>query len=287
MKIVLSRGHSSAFSQDSDCRITAQEFLYSNAEPRILHFSLGPLGQVFAKLHQQGIVTDFKVQAEAKFWWVTLSGATRVWFAALPWGELPDLSLLLASPAPENFYIPWRGWRDSIWYDGPLLWIAAGKVQKAVFPGAAAELRVETLVASLDGASEWYRQRAVRGWKQSLAWAFREGLALDPQCGYRLQLPAASVQTLIVLLSLRLAYPALGFYWLDRPTLYASQWKRLAQNLNIEIWPPAASLPILRELKLDLHCERWSVELSQAFLLNLQSWIPLIPGRLMDFLMIK
>lgn len=284
MKLILSRGLAPTQIAAQDLTITSWNAPKLERQAGVLYFHLGLDGQPRIEAYDSSFALSLQFKAFDQLWQTVLPDGTRVWFGALPWGVLPDLNELCRDAGGRDLYLPWRSWREGLWYDGPLIWVESGQVQAISLPGAPSMLVIGTAFHDSSGAGDWYKVRAVRAWKISLAWAMRERLQLDPTQHYRLQLDEETGSSILGLIALRLAFPKIRFCWLDRPQTFGPQWKRLAQNLNIDIWLAPTQIRDCLNLPVDGLCRLWAKPLVRNFLHELQREVPLIPGRLLELI---
>lgn len=153
-------------------------------------------------------------------------------FGMLPWWQTPALASFRLS-AHGLCYLPFQGWQDGVWHDGPLVRLnGAGEVLALVTLGGAAQLT--TPLAGGAGVDvhvchAWLEDADGEGAKISLAEALlaRHGdlKAAELRLGRRDDRDAA----LCVLM--RVAYPAADLVCRDQNL--SPPWRRLLQNLGI------------------------------------------------------
>ncbi len=216
-------------------------------------------------------------------WECRLPDQTRVILAVNPWGVLPKLDLLLDQNGPRTCYLPYRGWHQGQWFDGPLIACERGEVKAYALPGSSSCL-VDSAAGARADLQDWLLQRRALGWKQSLALGFRQKLAFQKEALYSIESLQPTLAHTVALLGLRLAYPQVTLVCLHRPDSDQPQWKRLCQNLNIGTWLAKKQVEQAVSLSLDDLCSAWSGPVMHEFLAELHKQIPIFPGHLLQHL---
>jgi len=221
------------------------------------------------------------IQKHDAGWECRLPDQTSVILGVNPWGVLPDIALLLDQNRPRAFYLPYRGWHQGHWFDGPLIACERGEVKAYALPGNSRCL-VDSAVSAKSDLHEWLLLRRALGWKQSLALGFRQKLAFSNAAVYSIESLQATLSHTVALLGLRLAFPQVSFVCLHRPDSDQPQWKRLCQNLNIATWLAPKQMEHAERLSLDDLCSAWSGPVMHEFLWELRKHIPVFPGHLLE-----
>lgn len=174
-------------------------------------------------------------------------------------------------------YLPLQGWRSDLWKDGPILHFSVDGPMNIVLAGRAGTLRAEEGEAIPDW-DDFCVQNRLASWKDSLIeayqrrWPAREASVLD--------LTRWDAGTLAHLVLLRLAFPEARFFLDALPKEQSPAWRRLAQNLNIEI--PRHSLAAIPRFA---EPSAWGTdEFIRAFLVELQQTSPFVPKHLAEAL---
>lgn len=226
----------------------------------------------------QAIISDknqiqgpFAFQADGAFFRYALSPEFTIWTAVQNLDEFPE-SLWEKG---AGVYLPFQGWREQAWKDGPILHFQEKGPMNIVLAGRAGVLQAEDAPVIADWKDFWMQERFA-SWKDSLMEAYRQ--RWSPQKFSSLELIRWDAHTLLHLLLLRLSFPDCRFFVGSLPAEQTPGWKRLCQNLNVElpkVLPPSA--PLLKEPS------SWAQpEFLRDFLIAIQKNAPFIPLHLAE-----
>lgn len=221
-----------------------------------------------------------------------------------------DLSLILwrkpwwTPIEPEAFegsglrlVLPFQGWSEDIWYDGPLLAFAGRRVLAAVAAGPAGRLRIaaagkdlssDMVDLSWDGLFAELAKRRGQALKLSLLEALQRRAPASikdrPTAAFELSIATWTAQTAALLLLLRASFPEAAFYLDSASPPPSPGWKRYTQNLDIQ--PQRRAQEASERGRLQL-LDLWPADESshfREFLLAYQKEVPLVPQHLLESL---
>jgi hypothetical protein len=170
-------------------------------------------------------------------------------------------------------YLPFQGWWQDRWFDGPLLHFTEAGPTDIVLAGRPGQLiREGDAEEPLEDWGAWLRRESFASCKDSLITAYRQRYALRDS--YGLATPAWDLRALLHLTLHRLAFPQSRIFLHAEKDKVTPPWRRLCQNLNIEIPRYFTEDDAIRPLPLA------SDAFLQTFLIALQKQAPYVPGRL-------
>jgi|GEM_PF-3036013 hypothetical protein len=206
-----------------------------------------------------------------------LSAEETIVFLQRRWGQ--DDLLQTLDLSSRVYIVPFQAWWQGQWYDHDLCYFQEGRRRSWIGPGSAGRLVLthDQGPSHVGGDQNWFLHRA-QAWKQSLALAMRRKLGSLPGL-LQVRIIGWSARTAALLLGLRAAYPegVIGLVPECLPPTPA--WKRMCQNLDIDLRGAARQGPTI---DLDGLWPTGEERLLAAFLTAFQSIAPIVPEKLLQ-----
>lgn len=141
------------------------------------------------------------------------------------WEDLPEL------PADSGLWLSYQGFVDGIWHDGAFGRFVNGSWTDLVLSGAAFILELGRSELAIDDLEEFYSDFKFLSQKGSLIVAMLKQFSIRAGETCEMIQTGGDADFLLQLLLMRLAFPTIELSLSPKNVA----WKRLAQNLNIQI----------------------------------------------------
>ncbi len=224
------------------------------------------------------------LQAEARRTLCELPGGESLILWRQPWWtEVKPEDI--EAPGRSRFFLPFQGWYQDTWFDGPLLALHAQTFLGAAASGVPGFLCVETgkepEPREKHSLFDFLLRSRGQALKLSLAEGFRTRNSVDLQGAFHININEWTARSAALLLLIRLVYPESIFYLAARNPPPSAAWKRLCQNLDIQPNVRSREIDASGSIALDELWPQDEMKAFQSFLYALQKKVPLMPERLL------